>query len=127
MEKKNKEINCVPLFNKLIVTAEKVNTNVTENGIYLPYSYSKGSVKERQKVLKIGTTVRDIEEGDEVLINFSRYMELKHQPGSIQDDVQKDNPVVKIHYPFFELDNGEKVLLIDDRDVVVKYPKKKND
>lgn len=119
------KINCVPLFNKLIVTAEKVNTNVTENGIYLPYSYSKGSVKERQKVLKIGTTVRDIDEGDEVLINFSRYMELKHQPGSIQDDVQKDNPVVKIHYPYFELDNGEKALLIDDRDVVVKYPKKK--
>ena len=121
------KINCVPLFNKLIVTAEKVNTNVTENGIYLPYSYSKGSVKERQKVLKIGTTVRDIEEGDEVLIDFSRYMELKHTPGSIQDDVQKDNPVVKIHYPFFELDNGEKALLIDDRDVVVKYPKKKED
>lgn len=121
------KINCVPLFNKLIVTAEKVNTNVTENGIYLPYSYSKGSVKERQKVLKTGTAVRDIEEGDEVLIDFSRYMELKHTPGSIQDDVQKDNPVVKIHYPFFELDNGEKALLIDDRDVVVKYPKKKED
>lgn len=119
------KINCVPLFNKLITSAEKVNTNVTENGIYLPYSYSKGSVKERQKVLKVGTTVRDIDEGDEVLINFSRYMELKHQPGSIQDDVQKDNPVVKIHYPYFELDNGEKALLIDDRDVVVKYPKKK--
>lgn len=123
MEKENK-IDCVPLFNKLIVTAEEVDTNISENGIFLPYSYSKGVIKERQKVLKIGTTVRDIHEGDEVLIDFSRYMQLKHTPGSIQDDVQKDNPVLKINYPYFKLDNGERVLLIDDRDVIVKYPKK---
>lgn len=121
---KGKEnIKEVPMFNKLIVTCKKDNQRVTDSGIITPFSYGQGSVRERQTVLKVGTTVRDIKEGDEVLINFNHYAKLKHAPGSIQEEVIKDNPTLDILYPYFKLENGQECLLIDDRDVIVKYPK----
>ena len=120
---KNKKINCTPLFNKLLVTANKEQVSKTNSGIYTPFGYSKGAIKDRQTVLKVGTTVRDIKDGDEVLINWAQYSQLKHKPGSIQDDVMPDNPIVNIIYPYFKLDDGTECLLIDDRDVVVKYTK----
>lgn len=121
---KEETIKEVPMFNKLIVTANKENVKQTKSGIYTPFGYTDGAVKKRQTVLKVGTTVRDIKDGDEVLIDFRQYMQLRHAPGSIQDEVSKDNPVINTNYPFFELENGQQCLLIDDRDVIVKYPKK---
>lgn len=107
-----------PLFNRILVTADKYEDDIIENGIIRT---TKGTLKEYQKVLAVGSTVRDIKVGDLVLINPIRYAVKKHREGSLKDGVITDNPVVSYNFNLVEVSNKVNILLYDsDIDYIIE-------
>lgn len=107
-----------PLFNKILVTADKYEDDIIENGIIRT---TKGTLKEYQKVLAVGSTVRDIKVGDLVLINPIRYAVKKHREGSLKDGVITDNPVVSYNFNLVEVGDKVNILLYDsDIDYIIE-------
>lgn len=102
-----------PLFNRLLVTADKYEKDVVKGGVVV---ITAGTLKEYQKVLSVGSTVRDIKEGDTVLINPTRYVVRKHNAGSLKDGVITDNPVTSYNFNLVEV-NGEVCILLYDQDI----------
>lgn len=107
-----------PMFNHILTTAERYEEDVKEHGVVV---IQKGSIKEYQKVISVGSTVRGVTAGDMVQINPSRYSQKKHQEGSLKDGIVTDNPVVKVNFPTIELvdedNNPQECLYIYDQDV----------
>lgn len=107
-----------PLFNRILVTADKYEDDIIENGIIRT---TKGTLKEYQKVLAVGSTVRDIKVGDLVLINPIRYAVKKHREGSLKDGVITDNPVVSYNFNLVEVGDKINILLYDsDIDYIIE-------
>lgn len=107
-----------PLFNRILVTADKYEDDIIENGIIRT---TKGTLKEYQKVLAVGSTVRDIKEGDLILINPIRYAVKKHREGSLKDGVITDNPVVSYNFNLVEVGDKVNILLYDsDIDYIIE-------
>lgn len=102
-----------PMFNGLVTTMNKYG-NYEVNGIIDPTK--SNAVKEYQTVVAVGPTVKGIEVGDVVFINPARYAIMKHEKGSLQDGVIKDNPVLGYKFDIVEI-NGEPHLYIFDNDV----------
>lgn len=107
-----------PLFNRILVTADKYEDDIIENGIIRT---TKGTLKEYQKVLAVGSTVRDIKVEDLVLINPIRYAVKKHREGSLKDGVITDNPVVSYNFNLVEVGDKVNILLYDsDIDYIIE-------
>lgn len=107
-----------PLFNRILVTADKYEDDIIENGIIRT---TKGTLKEYQKVLAVGSAVRDIKVGDLVLINPIRYAIKKHREGSLKDGVITDNPVVSYNFNLVEVGDKINILLYDsDIDYIIE-------
>lgn len=104
-----------PLFTALITTADKY-TKDELNGIIIDASKLEGAYKEYQKVLAVGTTVRDIKVGDIVCINPTRFAVKKHREGSMNDGVIQDNPIIDYVFDFVDFD-GKECFLLQDRDI----------
>lgn len=104
-----------PMFTALITTMDKYEDDVKRNGI-IDGTKQKGSIKEYQTVVSVGSSVREIKEGDLVCINPSRFAVKKHQEGSLKDGVITDNPVVMYNFDLVEMD-GKQYLLLQDRDI----------
>lgn len=108
----------VPMFNRILVTCDKYEEDVIEGGIV---RITAGTIKEYQKVISVGSTVRGIEEGDLVLINPTRYAIKKHKEGSLKDGIVSDNPVISYNFNFVEINNNICILLYDqDIDYIIK-------
>lgn len=104
-----------PMFNAIITTARKYTVDeVQKSGSII--TKDVGSLKEYQKVIAVGTTVRGIKEGDLVLINPTRYGVRKHQEGSLKDGVISDNPITKYNFNVVTID-GIDCLKIYDQDI----------
>lgn len=101
-----------PLFNQLITTTDKYLEDVVK-GSLVDVKKLKGTVKEYQKVLAVGSMVKDIKVGDLVLIDPKRYQILKHEKGSLKDGVITDNPVIGYNIPMVTINNEECMLLYD--------------
>lgn len=107
-----------PLFNRLLVTSNKYEKDVVQGGVV---TITAGTLKEYQKVIAVGSTVRDIKEGDMVLINPSRYAIRKHQDGSLKDGIVTDNPVTSYNFNLVEVDGNVCILLYDqDIDYIIE-------
>lgn len=102
-----------PMFNAIVTTMDKYEDDITQSGI-ITKNRTKGAIKEYQKVVFVGTAVRDIKEGDIVKINPIRYAVKLHQEGSMKDGVITDNPVVKYNFNIVEVDNIEYLFLRDN-------------
>ena len=102
-----------PMFNNILTTMEKYEEDVMSMGII---TKKQGGLKEYQKVVEVGSSVRDVKEGDLVCINPKRFAVRKHQDGSLKDGVITDNPVTTYNFDVIELD-GEQYLLLQDRDI----------
>lgn len=102
-----------PLFTSVLTTMDKYEDDVKVNGLVIN---TAGTLKEYQKVLAIGSTVRDIKEGDMVCINPQRYAVKKYEDGSMHDGVISTNPVTSYNLPIVVVDNKE-CLLLQDRDI----------
>lgn len=107
-----------PMFNRILVTSDKYEKDVTKGGVV---TITAGTLKEYQKVIAVGSTVRDIKEGDIVIINPSRYAVKKHAEGSLKDGIITDNPTVSYNFNLVEINNKLYILLYDqDVDYIVK-------
>ena len=106
------------MFNRILVTADKYASDVKQGGVVV---VTAGTLKEYQKVVSVGDTVRGIKEGDFVLINPTRYTVKKHQEGSLKDGIVSDNPVVSYNFNFIEVNDTVCILLYDqDVDYVIQ-------
>ena len=106
-----------PLFTSILTTGEKYEEDMRENGIIVA---NKGDLKAYQKVLAIGSSVRDIQVGDTVMIDIKHFAVMKLDPNSIKRDMDLDK-VVRWDIPWIIVDDTEgkpqDCLLINDRDV----------
>lgn len=102
-----------PMFNNILTTMEKYEEDVMSIGII---TKKQGGLKEYQKVVEVGSSVRDVKEGDLVCINPKRFAVRKHQDGSLKDGIITDNPVTTYNFDVIELD-GVQYLLLQDRDI----------
>lgn len=66
-----------PVYTRLITTANRY-TESQKNGVLLDASKLEGRYKEYQTVVKVGSSVREVKEGEVVLIDPSRYMKRKY-------------------------------------------------
>ena len=104
-----------PLFTSLITTMDKYEQDVKIGGL-IDTSKQQGGLKEYQKVLAVGSSVRDIKVGDIVCVNPTRFAVRKHQAGSLKDGIVTDNPVTTYNFDVVEMD-GKQCLLLQDRDI----------
>ena len=100
-----------PMFDGLITTMNRYGSEVKARGSNLIDASKANTVKEYQTVVAIGPMVRGIEVGDTVFINPKRYAVMKHKPGSLQDGVIKDNPVIGYNFDIVEIDGVEHLYL----------------
>lgn len=99
-----------PVFNHIITTNDVYENDVYDNNILVK---TKGSMKEYQKVVAVGPTVKTCSPGDVIMINPVRYAVKKHQDGSLKDGVVSDNPDIAFNIPVVSIDGKEHLLLFD--------------
>jgi hypothetical protein len=105
-----------PLFTALITTMDRYEQDtLTAEGL-IDSTKQQGAIKEYQKVLAVGESVRGINVGDMVSINPTRFAVKKHQQGSLKDGVITDNPVVGYNFDIIEI-NNKPCLYLQDRDI----------
>lgn len=104
-----------PLFNMILTTMNLYEGDQIVNGI-IDATKQSGTLKEYQKVIAVGDTVRNIKEGDLVNINPKRYAQVKHKRGSLNDGIVQDNPVVSYNFNTIEVD-GKQLLVLYDQDI----------
>lgn len=114
-----KLISIKPLFNKIVTTMNCYEEDQTINGV-IDTRKTKGSLKEYQTVVAVGSTVRDIKVGDVVAINPTRYAVMKHEDKSLKNGVIGDNMVMGYKFNTITLNDKEHLMLYDqDIDFVV--------
>ena len=84
-----------PLFTTIITTLDVYEEDLIENGAL---KAPQGSLRMYQKVLAVGSSVRDVKVGDTVLLNFGNYIVRKFKENSIKEDMsaQEDEYVYDI-------------------------------
>ena len=103
-----------PVYTRLITTADRYQEDQL-NGKLLDANKLEGRYKEYQKVVRVGSSVREVKEGDTVLIDPSRYMTRKYSENSLRNDFV-ENPIQEINIPTVTMD-GVDYFMIDERDI----------
>ena len=103
-----------PVYTRLITTANKYE-ETQMNGNLIDVNKMEGRYKEYQTVIRVGSAVREVKEGDVVLIDPSRYMKRKFSDNSLREDFV-DNPIVEINIPTVTM-NDEDYFMIEERDI----------
>lgn len=110
-----------PMFNQVICTMEKYSDEEIKTGSIIDVHKVNNPIKEYQKVVCVGPMVRNIKEGDLVMVNPRRYAKMKHQEGSLKDGIVSDNPVISYNFNVIKLDNIDYLLLTDqDIDFIIE-------
>lgn len=110
-----KLIKVTPMFNRIITSMDTYEQDQYRDGL-LDNTKQKGSLKEYQTVLAVGTTVRDIKVGDLVCIDPTRYMVVKHRDKSLQGNIMGDD--MSAGYKFNTIRLGDKeCLMLFDQDI----------
>lgn len=104
-----------PLFNMILTTMDLYKEDQVVNGI-IDSTKQSGTLKEYQRVVAVGDTVRNIKEGDLVNINPKRYAQVKHKKGSLNDGIVQDNPVISYNFNTIEV-NDRQLLILYDQDI----------
>lgn len=114
-----KLISIKPMFNKIVTTMDCYEEDQMIGGL-LDTRKTKGSLKEYQTVVAVGSTVRDIKVGDVVAINPTRYAVMEHKDGSLKNGVISDNMRVGYKFNTITINDKEHLMLYDqDIDFVV--------
>lgn len=104
-----------PMFTQVITTTNTYDEDQMD-GVVIDINRRKGTLKEYQKVVAVGPSVRNIQVGDLVKINPIRYSKKKHQEGSLKDGIISDNPVVDYLFNVLIMDH-KKYLMLQDNDI----------
>lgn len=102
-----------PLFTSILTTMNKYNKDVKVNGLIVE---TAGTMRPYQKVIAVGSAVREIKPGDLVSVNPERYAVKKYEDGSMHDGIIDQNKVISYNLPIVIID-GKECLLLQDRDV----------
>lgn len=106
-----------PLFTSIVTTGNKYTEDMRDNGIIVA---NKGDLKLYQTVIAVGSTVRDIQVGDTVMIDPKNYAVMKYDANSIKNDMDM-NKVIKWNLPWIILDdengNPQDCLYLSERDI----------
>lgn len=106
-----------PTFNHVLITADKFDKDMVQNGVIIA---GKGDLKLWQKVIAVGSTVRDIKVGDMVMIIPDHFAVKKYNKNSVQNDLD-NNPILTYNFPFETIDdekgNPKEYLYISDNDI----------
>lgn len=105
-----------PMFTGIITTANTYEGDqvATKHGVIDPTKV-KGTLKEFQTVLAIGPNVRNVKEGDIVVINPKRYAVYKYEENTIKKDFLTNN-IIRYDFQFIEID-GKTCLKIEENDI----------
>ena len=110
-----------PKYTSIITTGERYKEDMYENGLIVA---KKGDLKVYQKVLATGSSVRDVQVGELVMINVANYAVRRYSKDSIQNDMD-NNPVLQYRFNWVQIDDEHGVpqdcLLLDDRDVLFSF------
>lgn len=107
------------MFNRVITTMDTYEEDQMIGGV-IDSRKTKDSLKEYQTVVAVGNTVRDINVGDVVAINPTRYAVMKHEDKSLKNGVIGDNLVKGYKFNTITLDDKEHLMLYDqDIDFIV--------
>lgn len=104
-----------PMFTAIVTTMDKYENDV-KTGNLIDIHRKEGSLKEYQRVVAVGSSVRDIKVGDLVWVNPTRFGVKKHKEGSLKDGVITDNPIIAYNFDVVEVDDKQ-CLLLQDRDI----------
>lgn len=106
-----------PLFTSIITTDSRFEKDMVDGGLIIA---KKGDLKLWQKVIAVGSSVRDIKVGDMVMINAANYAVKKYSKDSLQNDLD-NNPVLDYRFNWVTIDNSkgepQECLLLNDRDI----------
>ena len=115
-----------PMFTSIVTTADRFDKDMVEGGLIIA---KKGDLKLWQKIIAVGTSVRDLKEGDMVMINADHYALKRYDKNSLQNDMD-NNPTIRYAFNFldiYETDEPKECLLINDRDVLYAFEGKEVD
>jgi hypothetical protein len=115
------------MFTNIITTGDRFEKDFTQGGLIVA---KQGDLKVWQKVIAIGSSVRDISVGDMVMINIANYAVKKYSKDSIQNDLD-NNPKIRYNLNWVTMDdeNGKSMdcLLLNDRDVLYSFEGEEKD
>lgn len=115
-----KLIKVKPMFNRIITTMDTYEEDQLSNGI-IDTRKIKGSLKEYQTVVAVGTMVNNIKEGDLVAINPSKYVVMKHEPKSMKNGIIDDNMIMGYKFNTITINDKEHLMLYDsDIDFIIE-------
>lgn len=103
-----------PLFTSIVTTMEHYGVDEFKGALIDP-TKRQGMLKELQKVIAVGSAVRDIEVGDLVKINPARYAVRKYEENSVKKDLM-ENKIVGYNIPQIEID-GQTYLMLQNSDI----------
>ena len=106
-----------PMFDSLVTTMNKYEDDGFKNGVIVKQA---GSLKEYQTVIAVGPAVRNIEVGDKVMINPSRYAKMKHNEGSLKNGIVADNPIIGYEFRTVTI-NEEECLYLQSQDIMYSF------
>ena len=116
-----------PLANHVLVTADKFEKDMIQNGVIIA---GKGDLKLWQTVVAVGSVVRNIKEGDKVMIIPDHFAVKKYNKNSVQNDLD-NNPVLTYNFPFETIDdedgNPKEYMYISDNDVKYAFEGEEKD
>jgi co-chaperonin GroES (HSP10) len=116
-----------PLFTNILVTGNKYEKDEKQNGLIIA---KKGDLKLYQTVKAVGSMVRDVKVGDQVMINPANYLVRKFSKDSVQNDMD-NNPVLRYDFNWVTIDdengNPQDCLLLNDRDVLYVFEGEEKD
>ena len=110
-----------PTYTTVITTATKFDKDDKQNGVI---TAKKGDLKLYQRVVAVGSMVREFKVGDLVMINAENYAKKKYSATSIQNDMD-NNPTLKYEFNWVTMENEkgelEDYLMLNDRDILYSF------
>lgn len=104
-----------PLYTRIVTTMDMYVEDQSTPGGIIDVTKLKKGIKEYQKVIAVGTSVRNVKEGDLVCINPERYAVRKFSENSVKNDIM-ENAVTRYNFNVVKLGDQE-YLLLDEADV----------
>lgn len=106
-----------PLYTQIVTTGNKYEDDLKQGGVIIA---NKGSLKLYQTVVAVGPMVRDVKEGDQVMLDYSAYEVKRYDKNSIQNDMD-NNKTIRLDLPWVKIEkeegNPQDYLLLSDRDI----------
>lgn len=105
----------------MITTATKFDKDDKQNGVIMA---KKGDLKLYQRVVAVGSMVKEFNVGDLVMINAANYAVKRYSTNSVQNDMD-NNPVLKYQFNWVTMENEkgelEDYLMLNDRDILYSF------